>query len=346
MQGKIFSWHQVLFIVIALTVHCGGASRTSSGKQREGAAKATPSSPASSAAGVSKSAGSREKAAAIKPPEKLFLWQITSPATPEKSIYLLGSVHVGNPSFYPLDSTIEELYQKSDALLVEVNTVAIPLEKAMEIVLSHATLPEGQKIYNSLSSRVWNKLILALEKYKVAPETLVNMKPWFAAVTLSALRVIEKGYSVEYGIDKHFIKKGDKPVIELESIDYQFSLFDAMSPALQELLLLDAIEGTLQSGGDLEEAIGTWRKGDAAAMHHAMFKDLQKHPEFLPIHKHMITNRNYEMADAIEASLIDNNSLFVVIGAGHIVGEEGLTAIFEKKGYNVQQLAKRQSHGD
>jgi hypothetical protein len=76
-------------------------------------------------------------------------------------------------------------------------------------------------------------------------------------------------------------------------------------------------------------------------MHHAMFKDLTEHPEFRPIYKRLIIDRNYSMANGIEASLINHNSLFVVVGAGHIVGEEGLAAIFEKKGYKVRQLEKR-----
>ncbi len=331
MQGKRISWHHGLFIAIALVIHCGGVS------QAGGDLKTEPIPGPKKVSG----AAPREEAPREDPSTTVFMWEIESALAPAKKIVVLGSVHVGNQSFYPLDPVIEEAYQKSDALVVEVNTVAVPLEKAMEVVISHAELPGNQKIYDSLSSKVWNKLIQALNKYEVPVETLVGLKPWFAAITLSVLRVIKEGYSTDFGIDKHFIKKGDKEVIELESIGYQLSLFDDMSAELQELLLLDAIEGSLQSGGDLEEAIDAWRKGDAGAMYHAMFKDLLDHPELRPIHKRLIIDRNHAMASGIEALLIEHNSLFVVVGAGHIVGEEGLTAIFAKKGYKIRQLEKR-----
>jgi hypothetical protein len=330
-----------MFIAIALLIHCGGASQGGRDqKPADGVQEETkPVAPQKQRSSDKPKTNGRQSVGPQS--EKVFLWKIEPPFSSSKKIYLLGSVHVGNPSFYPLDPVIEEAYRKSDVLAVEVNTVAVPLAEAMEVVFSHAKLPPGEKIYNSLSANVWNKLILALEKYQVPVETVLTLKPWFAAITLSILRVVEQGYSTDFGIDKYFVKKGDKVVIELESINYQLGLFDGMSAELQELLLLDAIEGSLQSGGDLKEALKAWSAGDGRAMHQAMFKDLQTHPEFLPIYKRLIIDRNYAMADVIEASLINLDSLFVVVGAGHVVGEEGLAAIFEKKGYKVRQLEKR-----
>jgi uncharacterized protein YbaP (TraB family) len=337
MRGKRFSWHHVMFLAIALKIHCGGASQ--GGRDNGVQAETKPREPQQNSSSAKPNTTGRQPGA--KPSEKVFLWKIESLISSDKTIYLLGSVHMGNASFYPLDPVIEEAYRKSEVLAVEVNTVAVPLAKAMEVVFSHAKLPPGEKIYTSLSAKVWNKLILALEKYQVPVETVLNLKPWFAAITLSILRVVEQGYSTDFGIDKYFVKKGDKPIIELESINYQLGLFDGMSAELQELLLLDAIEGSLQSGGDLEEAVKAWREGDAQAMNYAMFKDLNEHPEFRPIYKRLIIDRNYGMAEGIEAALINHDALFVVVGAGHIVGDEGLAAIFEKKGYKVRQLEKR-----
>lgn len=184
MQGKRFSWHRGLFIAIALVIHCGGAQQVGGDHKPEDAIQAEKASREPQKKAPSGDFNSNSQQAHVTPPRKVFLWRIEPVSSSNKTIYLLGSVHVGNPSFYPLDPVIEGAYQTCDALVVEVNTVAVPLERAMEIVFSHAELPAGQKIYNSLSSEVWNKLIQALEKYHVPVEAMLGLKPWFAAITL------------------------------------------------------------------------------------------------------------------------------------------------------------------
>ena len=57
---------------------------------------------------------------------KSFLWQANSNET---TVYLLGSVHMGVPSMYPMPRVIQQAYQNSDVIVVEVNENAgNPLE--------------------------------------------------------------------------------------------------------------------------------------------------------------------------------------------------------------------------
>ncbi len=274
--------------------------------------------------------------------EKAFIWKATSSAMPDKTLYLLGSVHAANANFYPLDPIIEEAYQVSDVLVVELNLTSIPKEKMLQVVLSRAVLPPDQNLENSLSKETWSKLTKTLKKHNVPAASFMRFKPWFAALTVVTLRIVESGYSPTYGIDQHFTKKGDKEIVELESVDSQLALFDDLPKEIEEVLVLDAIEGSLQSGGNLEQIMIAWQAGDAEALHKIMFSSVKQQPELEPLFKRMFTDRNHTMAKRIEELLKKHNSLFVVIGAGHLVGDQGVVDIFLNKGYSVVQLEKKE----
>ena len=69
-----------------------------------------------------------------RPPQRLrpnpskenpvFAWVVTHPNIKGK-VYLVGSMHTGKASFYPLHPVIEHAFAESDALAVEVNIAAI-----------------------------------------------------------------------------------------------------------------------------------------------------------------------------------------------------------------------------
>jgi len=56
------------------------------------------------------------------------------------------------------------------------------------------------------------------------------------------------------------------------------------------------------------------------------------------IYKTMITDRNIHMANKIKQEFDAKKSLFVVVGAGHIVGEKGLVDLLKKDGYQLTQI--------
>jgi uncharacterized protein YbaP (TraB family) len=54
--------------------------------------------------------------------------------------------------------------------------------------------------------------------------------------------------------------------------------------------------------------------------------------------KRLLTDRNYKMAGKIEQYLTTDNTYFVVVGAGHLVGDEGIVRLLQTKGYKTRQL--------
>lgn len=273
--------------------------------------------------------------------QKVFLWEVRDPRSDkDRIIYLLGSIHAGHESFYPVEPVIEDAYASSQTLVVEVDLTAVSQGEMQETVRSMARLPRGTTVDSLISPDTWEKLVSVLETYGMTKETVLRSKPWFAAMLIATLRVVKDGFRPDLGLDQYFIGKGDKEIVGLESIQFQLKLFDNLSAELEELLLLDAIEGSIQAGGDIHKVLEAWKKGDPAALQEVMLGGIAKQPRFKPLYKRLVTDRNRTMATRIIKLNQKWETLFVVVGAGHLVGTQGLVAIFEKKGYRVRQLEK------
>jgi uncharacterized protein YbaP (TraB family) len=54
--------------------------------------------------------------------------------------------------------------------------------------------------------------------------------------------------------------------------------------------------------------------------------------------KHLLHDRNIGMADKIEELLKTSQTAFVMPGAAHLVGEDGLIKMLQDRGYQVEQV--------
>jgi len=172
----------------------------------------------------------------------------------------------------------------------------------------------------------------------------LRFKPWFPAITVATLRMNDLGYSQEFGIDRYFLKKAQKPVLELETVDSQLSLFDNMSVELQELMLEDALSGNMQVNQNPKLLFDAWRIGNTIAMENIIMSEVRAEPRFSPFLKVLLTDRNLAMKNTLDTFLMSENKLLVVVGAAHLVGELGLVSLFKKHGWTVKQLDQSKTH--
>ncbi len=69
-----------------------------------------------------------------------------------------------------------------------------------------------------------------------------------------------------------------------------------------------------------------------------MTKSSKEDPRLAPIQEKLIYDRNRKMISRIEGYLREKGTYFVVVGAGHLIGERGIVEALRKKGYPVEQL--------
>jgi uncharacterized protein YbaP (TraB family) len=164
-----------------------------------------------------------------------------------------------------------------------------------------------------------------------------RMKPWMAALMVMAAELRKAGLDPNLGLDKYFFDKAStagKPVKGLETLASQIDRFDGMSDPLQEQLLRSTLTDLDAQRRNLDELVGAWRRGDTASLERLLFVAFKDYPD---AYATLITERNRNWLPQIEACLAQSSPCFVVVGAAHLAGPDGLLAMLQQRGHRVEQ---------
>lgn len=254
------------------------------------------------------------------------------------TVYLLGSIHALRKEDYPLPARIEKAFSESATLAVEADINDVKVEALMS-ALEGALYPGDETLEDHLSRETYERVKEKLSGSGIPIQLFQRSKPWLVALVLAALNIQKSGLDPEYGIDKHFLgeARGRKRVVELESVGFQLRLLSTMSDAEQESFLLYTLRDLDSSAAETEALIRTWMRGDAKEMESLAFEGVRSDPELRPIYRKLFSDRNEAMASKVEGFLRDGGTYFVVVGAGHLLGDGGIPALLKYRGYSVEQ---------
>ena len=158
-------------------------------------------------------------------------------------------------------------------------------------------------------------------------------------MTLVALESLKLGFDPNLGIDKYFLSKADeKKILELESLDYQIDLLSGFSDKDQELFLFYTLKDLKVMEQELGQLTRAWASGDSKAIESILKRSISEDERFAFVFEKLVYERNRSMAAKIETFLRTRETYFVVVGAGHFVGDQGIIEILKRKGYVVEQL--------
>jgi uncharacterized protein len=268
-------------------------------------------------------------------PGKHFLWKVEDGKG--QAAYLLGSLHVLTADAYPLAAPIEKAFAESRTLVEEVDLDEMNDPMQMMAALAKAMLTGGQTLDQLVSAPTFAEVKRRAEGYGMPMAAIQRMKPWLVAITLMAPTLQSAGFKPELGIDKHFFDRAKERGLKrqaLETLAYQIDRFDQMPPKLQEDMLKATIEDLDTQVGGVKEMVLAWSKGDIATMEKLTLTAFLESPE---LYQRLLVERNHNWMPRVEKCLTENAGCFVVVGAAHLVGKDGLPVLLEKKGYKVTQ---------
>ena len=269
------------------------------------------------------------------PSQKHFLWKVEDGKG--ASAYLLGSLHVLTADAYPLPAAIDKAFAESKTLVEEVDLDEMNDPMQMMAALSKAMLTGGQTLDQLISAETFAEVQKRAETYGMPMAALQRMKPWLVAVTLMAPTLQSAGFKPELGIDRHFFDRAKEKGLKrdaLETLAYQLDRFDQMSPKLQEDLLKATIADLDTQVTGVQDMVRAWSAGDLGTVEKLTLTAFLESPE---LYQRLLLERNRNWLPHIERCLTQNAGCFVVVGAAHLVGTDGLPTLLAKKGYKVTQ---------
>jgi len=270
--------------------------------------------------------------------EKGLFWTLRSGTS---TVFLLGSIHVAKPDLYPLPRPIEKGFALSDTLVVEAETEkSKPQSNAeMAFIVRSGSYPPHDSLKKALSPKTYALTQHKLKKAGLDIAHFDRFKPWMVVFTLMGVELQRLGFQAEYGIDIHFIKKaqGKKKIVELEGIREQIGYLNAFSAEEQEQFLLYTLADLELFETQIDAMFAAWLRGDANDFDRLMTENFSSRPELASISEKLVAGRNRTMLAKIESFLKQKGTYFVVVGAGHLVGEGGIVNLLKKKGFRVEQ---------
>lgn len=272
--------------------------------------------------------------------DKAFAWQVSSE---NATVYLMGSIHFADKSFYPLRQKLEDAYARSDYLVVELDINKVNADEYNSLIAEKGIYKNGRTIRDVISDETWQQLSQQLKQLNVSYDAVKHYKPGVLVLTLTALQVMQMGFDPELGIDAYFLSKAEnrKKIIELETLRQQIGLFVNIPDG--ELLLKESLYSMSEAETMMADMVQYWKQGDVEQMNKLLFEDvLNEYPAFNTVYESLFYQRNRRMAAKINAMLQQESeqkeNYFVVVGSGHLIGEQGVVNELRKSGYQVSRF--------
>ena len=266
---------------------------------------------------------------------KSCLLKVTSSGS---TVYLLGSVHMMKESIYPLSGTIERAFQRSSDVVFEINMREMDSPQAQEIIMQKSIFTDGNTLRKVLKPATYEKLREAIKPLGLDIVHLEALKPWSVAMALVVFKMNQLGFNPEAGVDRYFYKKAvdtGKKVSGLETMELQLGLMDGLPMAKQEMLVTQTLDDFADMGKTVDEMMAAWKNGDMSKIEQMIVGSFQAYPE---LYDTLFIQRNKRWVFHVETLLAQKKTSFVVVGVGHLVGQDSLPDLLRRKGYAVEQM--------
>ncbi|MNC22559.1 TraB family protein [compost metagenome] len=280
---------------------------------------------------------------------KGLVWKVTGGKSP---VYVLGSIHIGDISIYPLDNAIKKAYEGSSYLAVEADITQDA--EGIQYMGQKAVFSDGSTLDKHVSAETYKLFAGKMEQAGIAADVYNTLKPWYAALLVQNLSLAEASYSANLGLDVYFLSeaaKTQKPVLQVEGIKFQVDMFDSFDAKLQEEFLLGTLTES-EGGADGKDAAANtqaqlmqsllhyWSTGNAEEFGKLIGRSNEAEAGASEFTRIFWDERNKNMFSTVEKYLADSagHSYFVVVGAGHLYGDTGVLKELEKAGYTIEQL--------
>ena len=270
-------------------------------------------------------------AAPAVPADRPALWRATDGDT---TIWLFGTIHLLPADVRWNEGHVARAIAASDTLVTEI-PAADPQTQAAAF-LKLARRDDLPPIAARVPGDKRALLTAAIARAGTSARTLDRLATWAAALTLTAGTAGQAGGSREAAPEAVLAQAfAGKRHAALETFAGQLGLFAGLPEDQQRRLLVQAIGAQDGATRDYAQLLTAWRRGDTAAIEAEARRALGGEPELARV---LLTGRNRAWADRLQQLAAQPGTLFVAVGAGHLVGSHGVPALLSERGFRVARI--------
>lgn len=276
--------------------------------------------------------------ARAEPPRPL-LWKVSDA---DNTVYLLGSFHLLRPGDYPLAASTDLAFEDAESVVFELSPAEMNDPALGQLMGAAARREDGKRLQDTLSSDTWTRLEAWSARRGVPLENLQGLDAWFVGLTISLMEMQTLGLDPKLGLDRHFAQRATEAGKETEGLEtgaQQIALFDGMDAELQQQSLEDVLLDAEKMEENINRLHDLWRRGDVEGMEAETNQRMRD--EYPELYARINRDRNLAWLPVLKQRLDrggKDEDVLVVVGALHLLGDDGLVHLMREAGYTVERL--------
>jgi len=262
------------------------------------------------------------------------IWKVSDA---DSSIWLFGSIHLlpqgtdwRTEVFDTLVHEAERVYFETDlGPAAQTNIIALTMQRGFAM--------DGRLLNQRIDFKLMSKVRTAAEELGVAVPTLLAMRPWMAASTISMTALALAGYDPQAGVDQQLTR--EIPVERQGFLETAEEQLDAVAGGTEDeqILMLQATLAEMpRLVSMIDDLMDAWLKGTPEALADLFLAEMGAYGEgFMD---RLIVQRNRNWVVQIEDMLERNEKAFLIVGAGHLVGDYSVVTMLEEQGFTSERV--------
>ncbi len=265
----------------------------------------------------------------------LPMWEIDGESN---RVYLLGSVHLLRKQDHPIPTAIVTAYEDADTLIMELDMDDLDPVATQALINDLGMIKGGGTLSELMGTALYAEAAQIADEIGIPLNMLSGTEPWLAAINVEQLILMRIGFDPQFGVESFLMKKAGndhKEILGLESIEEQLGSLDNMSLDAQRSLLMQTLTESTNMAAMMDELVTAWRYGDLKYLEENMLAEMQNYPE---LYEALVVARNRNWTKQIEALLADDQDYLIIVGALHLIGEDGVPTMLRALGKEPVQM--------
>jgi uncharacterized protein YbaP (TraB family) len=263
-----------------------------------------------------------------------LLWQVTGKGLTKPS-YLFGTFHLLCKDDIHFSDQLKNGIKSADEIYLELD---LDDPSTMLGGLLYMNMKDGKKLKDLYTADEYKKVESYFNDSLHMPMMMLqSMKPYFLVALLYPKMMNCKTAS---GVEEELMKiakENKKEIKGLETMQFQASVFDSIPYEWQAKELLKNIDSFSFYKNEFDTMLQQYKSQQLTAMEKSLSKSELGSEKYEGI---LLTQRNANWVAQLKG-IMKRESVFVAVGAGHLVGPKGLISLLRKEGYTVEPLVNK-----
>ena len=263
------------------------------------------------------------------------VWTVTKNGN---KLFIGGTVHLLVTSDYPLPAAYQKAYARSAKIVLETDMQKLQSAEFQATMMRELSYPGDVNLRQVIDQQTYKALEQFFTQRGIPMANIIGFKPGMVATMMTMVELQRLGL-VGVGVDAYYNAKAindEKLLGQLESVETQLNFIANMGVGQEDELLAYSLEDIVKLPNLMQAMKDAWRQGDMKTLEKIGITPFRV--EFPSIYQALLVDRNNAWMPQIEAMLKTSEIEFVLVGALHLAGDDGLLSQLTSRGYKVELL--------